>query len=99
MTMRDPEMKVRTTTVHDRPAGSNVGWIAGALVVLVLLGALAFTWNSGSETTASNTGNAGSTAGNTNATAPASTAGPAATTGSGSTGPASNVPQSNAPAR
>lgn len=85
--MRDPEMGTRTT-VGDRRSGSNVGWIAGALVVLLLLGALAFTWNRDGDTTAG-----------TNATAPASTTGSAPTTGSGSTGPASNVPQSNQPAR
>ena len=87
--MRDPDMRTRTT-VGDRRRGSNMGWIAGALVVLLLLGALAFTWNRDGDTTART---------NTNATAPASTTGSAATTGSGSTGPASNVPQSNPPAR
>ena len=49
--MRDPEMRTRTT-VDDRRAGSNIGWIAGALVVLLLLGALAFTWNRDGDTTA-----------------------------------------------
>ena len=79
------------TIVRDRRSGSNIGWIAGALMVVLLLGALAFTWNRDGDTTAGNT--------NTNATAPASTTGSAATTGSGSTGPTSNVPQSNKPAQ
>jgi hypothetical protein len=97
MTMRDPDM--RTTTVRDR-RGSNWGWIAGALVVLLLLGALAFSWNR-TDTTASNTGNAGSAASNTNASAPASTTGSAAgTTGSTSSSAGrTNVPPAGSPAR
>jgi hypothetical protein len=85
-------MRTRTT-MRDRGSASNIGWIAGALVVLLLLGALAFTWNRDGDTTAGT---------NPNASAPASTTGSAGTTGSGSTGPASNVPQSKpapAPAR
>jgi hypothetical protein len=97
MTMRDPDLQ-RTTTVRDR-RGSNLGWLVGALVVLLLLGALALSWDSTPSDTASNTGNAGSNAANTNATAPASTTGSAATTGSGSTGPASNVPPAGTTAR
>lgn len=96
MTMRDPDLNTRTT-IHDRRPASNMGWIAGAIVVLLLLGALAFTWNRDGDTTAGNTTNTPSN--NANATAPASTSGSAATTGSGSTGPRSNAPQSNAPAR
>jgi len=91
MTMSDPDMKdpeITPTTAPDRGAASNIGWIAGALVVLLLLGALVFTWNRDGDTTAGT---------NTNASAPAS--GSASTTGSGSTGPASKVPQSNKLAR
>jgi hypothetical protein len=96
--MRDPNL--RTTTVRDR-SGSNWGWIAGAIVVLLILGALVLNWNRGPESTASNTGNAGSTAPNTNATAPATTTG----SGAGSAGSTnssagqSNPPPANTPAR
>jgi hypothetical protein len=83
MTMRDPDMRDRTVT-RDRNA-SNWGWIAGAIVVLLLLGAVAYNWNSGPSSTASN---------NSGASAPASTTGSAP-----ARAPASNAPPAGAPAR
>jgi hypothetical protein len=95
--MRDPNL--RTTTVRDR-RGSNWGWIAAAIVVLLILGALVLNGTRGPESAASNTGNAGSTATNTNATAPATTGSGAGSTGStNSSAGQSNTPPANTPAR
>ncbi len=91
MTMRDPDLNTRRNmrdpdlrTPEIMRSSSNMGWILGA--VLLLLGAVAFIWSGTSTNTASNTGT------------PATTSGSASTTGSGSAGPASNAPASN-PAR
>jgi hypothetical protein len=88
MTMRDPDLRdpdVRDhTTVRNRNA-SPWGWIAGAIVVVLLLAAIAYSWNSEPTSSASN---------NPGASAPASTTGsaPART-------PSPNTPPANAPAR
>lgn len=82
MTMRDPDMRDRTTT-RDSNA-STWGWIAGAIVVVLLLGAIAYSWNNETTSSASN---------NPSASAPASTTGSAPAT------PPSNTPPASTPAR
>jgi len=77
MTMRDPDP--HTPLDHER--NSTAGWLIGAIVALLIVGALAFMWSSDWMNTA---GNTGGTAGNTSA--PASTTGSAAgTSGSADT--------------
>jgi len=89
MTMRDPDLKTRTT-VDDRRTGSSMGWIIGAIVVLLLVGALAFTWSNDSVNTAGSS--------NPNQSAPSTTTGSAAPNAPASGG-GSNVPPAGAPAR
>jgi hypothetical protein len=93
MTMRDSDLhdpKLREETLRDAELRAEMtasragnGWMWGMLAVLLILGAVAFAWNGGPDTTASNT----------NATAPATTS------GSGSSGPAPNAPSGNPAAR
>ena len=87
MTMRDPDMRdpeIGNRTTVRGGNGAPWGWIAGAIVVVLLLGAIAYSWNNEPTNTASNP----------SASAPASTTGsaPAKT-------PSSNTPPANAPAR
>ena len=89
MTMRDPDLKTRTT-VHDRRSGSNMGWIIGAVIAVLLVGALAFTWNNDAVDTAGSS--------NPNQSAPSTTTGAAAPTAPAGSG-GSNVPPAGAPAR
>jgi hypothetical protein len=59
-------------------SSSNIGWILGA--VLLLLGAVAFVWSGTSTNTASNTGTAGGSASTTGS----GSAGPASNAPAGS---------------
>jgi hypothetical protein len=75
--------------MHDR-RGSSWGWILGAIALLLLVGALAFSWNDSPTTTAGTD--------NPSASAPATT-GSAAGSAPAQRAPGSNVPPANAPAR
>lgn len=57
-------MAMRQRNLDGTDRGFNWGWLAGALVILLLLGGLVAYWTPGNQTTASS---------NTNASAPATT--------------------------
>ena len=79
------EPEFRTRRNMRQRAGSKVGWIVGAAVLLLLIGALV-TWGPTSVNNASNI---------SDATRPAETTG----SGADQRAPASNVPPANTPTR
>jgi hypothetical protein len=60
MSMRDPDLRdpnlrdpeLRRTSMYDRRGGSSWAWIAGAIVLLLLVGALAYNWSDAPTSTA-----------------------------------------------